>query len=151
MTHKKQKLQAMKANLPYYIYKISHILYKYKIPFIPFFLKQFLRIVFSAVIPYECVIGKNVHFGFNGLGIVIHRKCIIGNNVHIYHQVTLGRWDEEKLPVIGDNVVIGSGAKIIGNVKIGNNAKIGANAVVLKDVPPDCTAVGVPARIIQKS
>lgn len=76
-------------------------------------------------------------------GIIISNRVKIGKHCTIFQQVTITQAAE-----IGDNVFIGSGAKIIGNVKIGDNAKIGANAVVLKDVPANCTAVGVPARII---
>lgn len=78
-----------KPNLPYYLHKTANTLYRWKIPVLPFCIKQFMRIALGAVIPYEAKIGENVHFGFNGLGIVIHRKCIIGSNVHIFHQVTI--------------------------------------------------------------
>lgn len=84
------------------------------------------------------------HFG----GIVINGSAVIGNNLNIRQGVTIGNTDEG-VPIIGDNVYIGVGGKVIGNVKVGNNVKIGANAVVLKDVPNDCSAVGVPARNIQ--
>ena len=90
-----------------------------------------------------------------------HPQCIvignatIGNNVTIYQNVTLGAtWDKEKngqkFPIIGDDVRISAGAKIIGPVRIGNNAIIGANAVVIKDVPENCVAVGNPARVIKR-
>lgn len=87
-------------------------------------------------------------------GIIVSRKCKIGKNVTILHQVTIGtKITTEKscneldvlAPVIGDNVYIGAGAKIIGNITIGNNVLIGANAVVTKNVPDNCTAVGNPA------
>ena len=139
-----------KSNLPYYIWKISNCLHMLKIPFIPILIKQFIRLVFCAVIPPQIKIGKNVHFAFNGLGIVIHQRCIIGSNVHISHQVTLGGKGDRGVPIIGDNVYIGAGAKILGGVKIGNNTKIGANTVVLIDVPDGATAVGIPARIVKK-
>lgn len=78
-------------------------------------------------------------------GIIIHHEAIIGKNCVLHQQVTLsGR------VVVGDNVSIGTGAKIIGNIKIGDNVKIGANAVVVKDIPSNCTAVGVPAKVIFK-
>lgn len=81
-------------------------------------------------------------------GIIISHYAKIGKNCTIYQQVTIAQDEQGKAAVIGDNVLIGAGAKIIGNVTIGDNAKIGANAVVVKDVPPNATAVGVPARII---
>lgn len=82
-------------------------------------------------------------------GIVIGSGVKIGNNCTIYQQVTLGK-NKGEFPVIGDNVTIFAGAKILGGIKIGNNAVIGANAVVLKDVPDDSVAVGVPAKVVKK-
>lgn len=75
----------------------------------------------------------------------------IGKNCRINQQVTIG-YSHKKTdsPIIGDNVLIGAGAKVIGAVTIGNNSKVGANAVVVKNVPPNCTVVGVPARIVRK-
>lgn len=86
-------------------------------------------------------------------GIIISRKCKIGKNATILHQVTIGtkittekcmREADGIAPVIGDDVYIGAGAKIIGNIRIGNNVLIGANAVVTKDVPDNCTVIGNP-------
>ena len=85
----------------------------------------------------------------HAIGIVIGSGAVIGDNCKIYQQVTIGK-EKGKFPIIGDNVTIYSGAKIIGDVKIGNNAIIGANAVVTRDVPDNCVAVGVPARVIKK-
>lgn len=84
-------------------------------------------------------------------GIIVSHYAKIGKNCTIHQQVTIGQSEGNGAPIIGDNVMIGAGAKIIGNVKIGNNVKIGANAVVVKDVPDNATAVGVPARIILKN
>ena len=111
---------------------------------------QFLRIVFGCFIHYKTRIGrKNIHFGHNGLGIVLDPRCVIGEGVRIDPHVTIGaRWDEAVAPIIGNNVRIGTGAKILGSIRIGDGARIGANAVVLADVPENATAVGVPARII---
>ena len=81
-------------------------------------------------------------------GIIISPYAKIGKNCTIYQQVTIAQVGENKSATIGDNVLIGAGAKIIGAVNIGNNVKIGANAVIVKDIPSDSTAVGVPARII---
>ena len=87
------------------------------------------------------------------MGVVIGETAIVGDNVVLFHGVTLGGTGKEKgkrHPTVGNNVIIGSGAKVLGNVTIGNNAKVGANAIVLRDIPEDSTAVGIPARIIKK-
>jgi serine O-acetyltransferase len=83
--------------------------------------------------------------------VVIGETAIIGNDVLMYHQVTLGGTSLEKIkrhPTIGNNVLIGMGAKVIGNITVGNNARIGANSVVTRDVPEGATAIGIPARIM---
>lgn len=99
-----------------------------------------------------CVIGRGAVFGecfvlLHSNGVVINSKVVGGRNIFVEHGVTIG---EEKglAPVIGDNVFIGAGAKIIGGVVVGDNVKVGANAVVVKDVPDGATAVGVPARVV---
>jgi serine O-acetyltransferase len=141
-----------KSNLPYYIYRTANTLYRWKIPVLPFLIQQFLRIVFCCFIPYKTTMGrKNIHFGHNGMGVVLDHRVVIGENVRIDQHVTIGiRWDEKIAPIIGNNVRIGAGAKVLGSIKIGDNARVGANAVVLIDVPEGATAVGVPAKIIQK-
>ena len=113
-------------------------------------IQQFLRFGFCCFIPYKTQIGrKNIHFGHNGLGVVIDPRSVIGDNVRIDQEVTIGiRWDEKIAPIIGNNVRIGAGAKVLGSIRIGNDVRIGANAVVLTDVPDGASAVGVPARII---
>ena len=89
----------------------------------------------------------------HGMGVVIGETTEIGNDVTIYHQVTLGGTSTKKgkrHPTIGNNVVIGAGAKILGPVKIGNNCKIGTNSVVIKDVPPNSTVVGIPGKVVRR-
>lgn len=88
----------------------------------------------------------------HGMGIVIGETAIIGDDCTIYHGVTLGGVENIKTkrhPTIGNNVMLGAGSVILGNITIGDNVKVGANAVVNIDVPPNSTAVGVPARIIR--
>jgi serine O-acetyltransferase len=82
-------------------------------------------------------------------GVVIHEDAVIGDDCMIMQQVTVGMIGDGEVPVIGNRVYIGAGAKIIGKLSVGDSARIGANAVVTQDVPPGCTAVGIPARIIQ--
>jgi len=85
------------------------------------------------------------------MGVVIGETAEIGDNCTLYHGVTLGgtSWAKEKRhPTLGNNVVIGSGAKILGPFKVGDNSKIGSNSVVVKEVPPNSTVVGVPGRVV---
>ena len=86
----------------------------------------------------------------HGFGVVLNGGAKIGRNCTMYHGVTIGvANDLEKMPVIGDNVFIGADAKILGGVRVGNNVKIGAGAIVVENVPDDCTVVGPKAKIIQ--
>lgn len=108
-----------------------------------------VRALASASLPAKIRIGERVGLVHSANGVIIHPDVVIGDDVTIFHQVTIGaKYGEPKLPVIGNGVTIGAGAKIIGNVKVGDSAKIGTNAVVTRDVPEGATAVGVPARII---
>ena len=84
-------------------------------------------------------------------GVVIHEDAVIGEDCMIMQQVTIGMIGEGEVPKIGDRVYIGAGAKIIGKIVVVDGVRIGANAVVVSDVPPNSTAVGVPARIIKRS
>ena len=100
----------------------------------------------------NCIIGRGAEFGpgfvlIHSSGVVINGDVRGGSGVHIEHQVTIGA-EGRQSPLIGNDVFIGAGAKIIGDVKIGDGARIGANAVVIDDVPAHQTAVGIPARIV---
>jgi len=107
-----------------------------------------LSIKYGMVISLKAEIGKNFwieHFN----GVVIGRYSVIGDNCTVYQQVTIGQSGGHS-PVIGKNVTIYAGAKVVGNIKVGDNVIIGANAVVVKDLPDNCTAAGVPAKIISQ-
>lgn len=131
--------------------------YKVKMPVIRQFLKLIYKIIdfviFTVVIggevPAQCKIGKGLALAHGGKGIVINPEVTIGENAYIIHQVTIGSI-RTGIPVIGNNVVIGVGAKILGNVTIGDNVKIGANATVIKDVSTGSTVVSSPATILRK-
>ena len=110
---------------------------------------RFWSVVTGADIPLNTNIGGGLLIPHPN-GIVMHPAAIIGPNCLIFHQVTIGTRDS-LAPVIGGHVDIGAGAKILGAIKIGDHAQIGANAVVLCDVPPGATAVGIPAKIINAS
>lgn len=111
------------------------------------FLYWIYRMVFGIDIPCTVKIGKCLRLPHYGLGVVMHPATVIGDHVTIYQSVTIGARGREWHTVVGNNVLIGAGAKILGSLHVGDNAKIGANAVVLTDVPANATAVGVPASI----
>jgi serine O-acetyltransferase len=102
-----------------------------------------------------CVIGRGAEFGpgfvlFHSNGVVINGKVKGGSNVHLQHEVTLGDNGYGEIPTLGSNILIGAGAKVIGAIKVGDGARIGANAVVVKDVEPETTVVGIPAKPIAR-
>jgi len=100
-------------------------------------------------IPYSLNL-DGVYLCHNGFGIVINPESIIGKGTVIQHCVTIGEMDgTHKCPVIGEGCFIGARAIILGNITVGNNVKIGAGAVVIRDVPDNCTVVGIPARIVE--
>ncbi|WP_460297420.1 serine O-acetyltransferase EpsC, partial [Clostridium perfringens] len=128
---------------------IAHGLYKIKLFFLARLISQLGRFFTGIEIHPGAKIGKGL-FIDHGMGVVIGETAEIGDNVTIYHGVTLGGTGKDKgkrHPTVGNNVIIGCGAKILGPISIGDGAKIGANSVVLKDVPKGKTAVGIPAVI----
>lgn len=134
-------------------HRICHWLHVIGIPFIPRLISQFSRFLTGIEIHPGATIGTGV-FIDHGMGVVIGETAIIGDYTLIYQGVTLGGTGKEcgkRHPTLGENVVIGAGAKVLGNIHIGNNVRIGAGSVVLRDVPSDCTVVGVPGRIIYRS
>ena len=134
-------------------YRMGNKLLKMKIPFVPRFISQFAKWMTGIEIHPGATIGNGL-FIDHGMGVVIGETSIIGNNVTLFQGVTLGGTGKERgkrHPTLGSNIVVGAGAKILGNVEIGDNVQIGANAVVIKDVPPNSTVVGVPGRIVKKA
>ena len=131
------------------LYRRERWCYTHHLHFLAKLIFRYMQVFLGCTIPPSVIIGKEVtiaHFH----GIVIHHETSIGQGSTIYQNVTHGGRNGQPGPIIGENCVIGAGACVLGNVKIGNNVKIGANAVVLTDVPDNSTAVGVPARIIQR-
>ena len=133
-------------------HRLSHLLWKVGIPLIPRLTSHLARFLTGIEIHPGATIGRGV-FIDHGMGVVIGETAIIGNYVLIYQGVTLGGTGKEsgkRHPTLGDNVVVGAGAKVLGNIQIGDNVRIGAGSVVLREVPSDCTVVGVPGRIVYR-
>ena len=129
-------------------YRIAHFLYSKKFFFMARLISQLARFFTGIEIHPGAKIGRGL-FIDHGMGVVIGETTEIGDNVTIYHGVTLGGTGKDKgkrHPTIGNDVVIGCGAKVLGPITVGDGAKIGANAVVLKDVPTGVTAVGKAAK-----
>ncbi|MFZ5753665.1 MAG: serine O-acetyltransferase [Bacillota bacterium] len=134
------------------LHRLAHSLYKKKFFVLARFLSQINRFLTQIEIHPGAKIGEGL-FIDHGAGVVIGETAEIGDNVTIYQGVTLGGTGKEKgkrHPTVGNNVVISAGAKVMGSFKVGDNVKIGAGSVVLKEVPPNCTVVGVPGRIVVK-
>ena len=135
-----------------FFYRHSHWLYNKGLRFLPRFISGLGQLLTTIDIHPAAQMGRRV-FIDHGVGVVIGETTIIGDDVLIYQQVTLGGVSlnrGKRHPTLENNVVIGAGAKILGNITIGANSKVGANSVVVKDVPPDSTAIGIPARVIQR-
>lgn len=133
-------------------HRITHKLKEWSIPFIPRLLSQIGKWITGIEIHPGARIARGL-FIDHGMGVVIGETTIIGNNVTLFQGVTLGGTGKEKgkrHPTLGNNVVVGAGAKILGNIKIGNNVMVGANAVVVRNVPDDSTVVGVPGRVARR-
>ncbi len=134
-------------------HRFAHGLRRLGIPFFPRLISHIARFLTGVEIHPGAVIGEGV-FIDHGMGVVIGETAIIGNYALIYQGVTLGGTGKEsgkRHPTLGENVVVGAGAKVLGNIEIGDNVRIGAGSVVLRDVPSSCTVVGVPGRIIYRS
>lgn len=135
------------------LHRPAHFLYRHKWFFLARFLSQFARFLTGIEIHPGAKIGKGV-FIDHGSGVVIGETTEIGDGCTIYQGATLGGTGKEKgkrHPTLGKNVLVGTGAKILGPFKVGDNSKIAANAVVLEEIPPNSTAVGVPARVVKQN
>jgi serine O-acetyltransferase len=133
------------------MHRINHRLWKANWKLTARILAAFAKMFTNVEIHPGATIGRRL-FIDHALGVVIGETTEIGNDVTLYHGVTLGgtTWNKEKRhPTLGNNVLVGSGAKILGAITLGSNVRVGANSVVVKDVPPCCTVVGIPGRVIQ--
>ncbi len=132
-------------------HRVAHALYKIKLKFVARAISQLVRF-FTGI---EIHPGAQIGAGFfidHGMGIVIGETCEIGNNVTLYQDVTLGgtgKHSGKRHPTIGNDVLIGAGAKVLGPFTVGSGAKVGAGSIVLSEVPKNCTIVGNPGKIVR--
>ncbi len=134
-------------------HRVAHSFYKNRWYTVARIISQVSRFFTGIEIHPGATIGNGL-FIDHGMGVVIGETCEIGNNVVIYQGVTLGGTGKEKgkrHPTIGNNVVIGSGSKVLGSFEVGDNVNIGSNSVVLREVPPNSTVVGNPGRIVKRN
>lgn len=134
-------------------YRFAHRLYKWNIPLLPRIISYLTRIITGIEIHPGAKIGRRF-FIDHGEGVVIGETTVIGDDVLIYQQVTLGgtgKESDKRHPTLGNNVIVGAGAKVLGNITLGDNVRIGAGSVVIEDVPEHSTVVGVPGRIVQRA
>lgn len=136
----------------YRLYRISRWSYLHNVPLVPKIFKGLIYLIHNSVVSYQTKIGDNCTFLYGGIGCVIGKDTVIGNHVIIGTNVlTGGRSNKPGMPKIGDNVYIATGAKLLGDITIGSNVIIGANAVVIKDIPSNCSVGGVPAKILKEN
>jgi len=135
-----------------FFHRIAYALYQKGLRFLPRFISAIGLFLTTIDIHPAATLGRRV-FIDHGVGVVIGETAVVGDDVIIYQQVTLGGVSTSKgkrHPTLGNNVVVGAGAKVLGNISIGENSKVGANSVVVKDVPADSTAIGIPARVLKR-
>ena len=135
------------------LHRFSHWLWTLGLPLVPRLISHLARFLTGIEIHPGATIGQGL-FIDHGMGVVIGETAIIGDYALIYQGVTLGGTGKEigkRHPTLGDNVVVGAGAKVLGNIQLGHNVRIGAGSVVLREVPSDCTVVGVPGRIVYRA
>ena len=134
-------------------HRFAHALFKRNLLFLARAVSQISRFFTGIEIHPGATIGRRL-FIDHGMGIVIGETCEIGDDVTLYQGVTLGGTGKEKgkrHPTLHNNVLVASGAKVLGSITIGENSKVGAGSVVLKDVPPNSTVVGIPGKVVMKN
>lgn len=133
-----------------HIYRLGRYFYLKRIHVLPKIFEKIIFFMYNSVVPPTASIGEGTLLGNGGVAVVIHPRAIIGNNVKIGSCVLIGgRSGNPNVPIIGNNVFIATGSKILGDVKVGDNAVIGANAVVIHDVPANAIVGGIPAKVIK--
>jgi serine O-acetyltransferase len=133
-------------------YRFAHRLHRLGVPLLPRLLSTFAKVFTGVEIHPAADIGEGF-FIDHGVGVVIGETALIGNNCVMFHNVTLGgtgKHEGKRHPTVGDNVLIGTNSVLLGPITVGSNARIGANSfIIMHDVPPDCTVVHTPARIVR--
>ena len=131
-------------------HKLIYWLYVKKVPFLPKVIYYIHFILFNSSVLYQTYIGRYTVFGYGGIVVAIHARNRIGTNCIIEQCTTFGGISKQyNVPIIGDYVDIGAGARILGDITIGNNVVIGANSVVIDDVPSNSVVAGIPAKVIK--
>jgi serine O-acetyltransferase len=133
-------------------YRLAHALHRMGLRFIARGVSQTARWLTGVEIHPAAKIGRRF-FIDHGMGVIIGETAVLGEDVLLYQGVTLGGTGNEtgkRHPTLGDRVVVGAGAKVLGNIKIGSDTRIGANSVVLHDVPPHSTVVGIPGKVVRR-
>lgn len=131
-------------------HRLAHFFFNKKLFFIARAISQISRFFTGIEIHPGAVIGRRL-FIDHGMGVVVGETCEIGNDVTLYQGVTLGGTGKERgkrHPTLADNVLVATGAKVLGSITVGENSKVGAGSVVLKDVPPNSTVVGIPGKVV---
>lgn len=133
-----------------YFYRVSNFFYRHGVPFLPALVKALIFLLFNSVVPASAAIGRGSKFAYGGIGVVLHAKSKLGRRVIIGQGVTIGRkLDPTGVPVVGDDVYISAGARLLGGITIGNNVIVGANSVVIADVPDNSIVAGAPAKVVR--
>ncbi|MBN2290339.1 MAG: serine acetyltransferase [Candidatus Glassbacteria bacterium] len=136
------------GTLPTIIFRTANFLYKYRLTLLAWVFKQINHVFFGILIGPNADIGPGFLIAHSD-GVVINCHARIGSHLVVQHQVTIGQRNNQ-MPTVGNYVMCGCGSKILGACTVGDNVKIGANAVVVHDVPSNCTVVGIPARVVKQ-
>lgn len=136
-----------------WMHSVEHWLWTHELPSVARVLSQVTRFFTGVEIHPAAKLGRRL-FIDHAMGVVIGETTVVGDDCVLYQGVTLGGTGNEsgkRHPTLGNNVTVGTGAKVLGNITIGDNVRIGGNSVVVKDVPNDCTVVGIPGRVVKRN
>lgn len=132
------------------LHRTANWLHRKKVPLLPKLIYVLQYLVANSMVPPSVQIGPGSFFAYRGIGVVIHKRAVIGSHCTIGQGITIGgRSKHVEVPVIGNNVYMGPGCRILGPIKIGDNVIIGPNSVVLHDVPSNSIVVGIPGKVIK--